>query len=355
MPLATLLLAAVPALQEPLAASSPPPKAELLLDQTLAIVNDQVITFRQVFARAQYLSGSLRPDEEAQDEAFAKLLLDLLFQEGFRIYNLEKGMVDRLVQEELDKLVDHFGSVSALNEELARMNWTMDQERKRLERLFTALLFRQVELGFSPAKGGKGFNAVLTVSPEELREFYRERPELFRVDHRVGARILLLRDEPGHPPAAQRMADLRRRIAAGEIGFADAARQHSLYKPTAGGSTGLKRPKELSTLAEPIREFLAEATQGTLSEVLELPFGTALVLAEKVQQEGVRSFEEVQARLQTLLRDAKANQVLRETINRLRQRCYLWGDRVGEVLDGVFPEPDYAAALSGSPAPRRPS
>ena len=90
---------------------------------------------------------------------------------------------------------------------------------------------------------------------------------------------------------------------------------------------------------KPIRDFLLQASTGELSEPIPLPSGWgALVLAESVEAEGVMPFSEAQLTIRDMLLKEQAEAIFRESINRLRQRCYLWGPRVDIVLDSLVGE-----------------
>ncbi len=347
---APLLLALAPALLQasgPPAEEAPgpvtaPPHQELLVDQLLAIVNDQVLTLSQVEKETKEKVDQFHiPDNQVQilrTQIFQRMLLDLLFKEGFRQAKLDEKLLDRIVADEIDRNIRDAGSLAAYTEELARHSMTVDQQAKELRRYYASILFRQVEMGIIPAKGKGGFNATVMVRPSEIAAYYKEHLADYRREFRVSARLILLRDNSfrgGSKEARSTLEKLRADIESGRLDFADAAEKHSAMRASTRGSLGWVDP-EKSPLQKPIKDFLKEAAPGAMSEPLEVPGGWVLVLAEEIHPAGVAPFEEVQYEIVGKLMVHLQNALMRETVARLRKRTYLWGPQVAEALDHAY-------------------
>ncbi len=315
----------------------PEPKLELV-DELLAIVNDNVLTRRDVHLAAADSFGG-QPSPELINRAFTNLLSELLFREGFRMTGGDEAALDNYVSDELDRRAKELGSLAALNRHLALQGKTIEDEAKQIRAFALSLLYRQKEFGHAPSKG-EGYKVKMYVSPAEMLAYYNEHLNDFQHEDRVLARLITIRPTPEIPDTLAFLKKLRAEIAAGEKVFAIQARDFSSYKPTLGGSTGHFNPKTENRVGQkPIRDFLLQASTGELSEPIPLPSGWgALVLVESVEAEGVMPFSEAQLTIRDMLLKEQAEAIFRESINRLRQRCYLWGPRVDIALDSLVGE-----------------
>lgn len=321
----------------------------LEFDALVAIVNDQVLTRRQVQAlaqdRAERFGQARRSAEEWYRLTLEDILVELLFQEGFKLEG-DAALVDRIVEDEVQKRVDAAGSVAAMAAELEKMGLTLEDFRQGLRRQWMAILFQQTEQGLIPVAGGKGYKAESHfVRPSEIAAWYEEHREEFRHEHRVKARMITLQEEDGQPPAAERIQELRDRIQRGELTFAEAAARHSRYRPTTQGSMGFVNPDTAGVQA-PIREFLKAAQPGQTSAPIEFSNGWALVLVEEVQPAGVAPLDdpEVQLKIRGRLLQDSREALLRDALRRLRLRCYIWGEEANAALDRLLGPPQEAAA-----------
>ena len=307
-----------------------------LFDQVVAVVNDQVLTLRQLEIAARRATAPKEPTSIDRQRTMATAILDMLYREGFRLEGGDERMLDVLVEDEMQRLMRNAPSAATAISNLASKGSSWDQERQRLRLYFASVLFRQIEFGYRPAKD-KQFKTSLYASPGEALAWYQAHPEDYQHEHRVLARILLLQDEEGSDPSADRLTAFRSQILGAEQDFSDLAREHSMYRRTTGGSTGHIRP-DAPSLQEPIRAFLSAAEVGDLSEPIALGNGTwALATVEKIQKAGVAPFEEVQLSITAALREEQSRKILAETVNRLRSRCYVRGPGIEEILDAMFP------------------
>ncbi len=315
-----------------------------LFDQVVAVVNDQILTLRQLEQAARLATAPHAPTDADRQRTMASALLDMLYREGFRLDGGNEAMLDALVEDEMQRRAKKSPSTAAAISSLAATGSTWDQERQRLRLYFASILFRQIEFGYRPTKD-KQFKTQLYASPGEALAWYEAHPEDFQHEHRVSARLILLRNEPDSSPAQERLTALRQQILSGEQGFADLARALSLYRRTTGGATGHIQPDSPS-LQEPIRAFLTTAKAGDLSDPIQLANGNwALVTVEEVQEAGTTPFSEVQLAITASLREEQSRKIMAETVNRLRSRCYVRGPGVERILDILFPPAEEEAEL----------
>lgn len=349
-------------------AQGPPQTAPVVVDEIVAIVNDQVLTRKQVELRARNRAIDLGAGVDPSQLYYASLqsmLLDLLFQEGFKLEG-DPLFLEGIVQDELKRQTESAGSLASLIEQLRVQGLTLEDYTAKLRREIMALLFQYGELGLRPVGGKNGVkNEVGFVGPSEMEAYYNKHISLFISETRVQARMILLLEEPGQPGAADRIQALEQRIRGGEIGFEDAAAQFSRYRPSTRGNMGLVAPASEQFQQEfqkPIRDFVAAAGEGEMSPPLQLNNGWALVLVERIRRGGVAPLndrgvqetilagiavdpEATELALDQVigLRRAREQQIFQDAVRRLRDRCYLWGADVDRVLNGFLAEAEAEA------------
>lgn len=331
---------APPAAQQP---QEGPGGETFVLDTTLAIVNDQVITLSQIESQAQFWYRS-QPDEnwkeigELRRESFALQLVNALFQAGFELYDLDETLVDRIVADEIQNQINDSGSITAFTEELKALGTSLDQHTQAMRNRYMRRLLQERELGLMPAKGRDKFKADIYVKPSDIASYYEEHREDYKLDHRIAARMILLLEKAGEYPAEVRIQELRNEILAGRISFEDAAQQHSAYMPSIRGSMGLVNPEESKDRPEIVAHLKAVSEPG-ISEPIELPTGWVLIKVEEIRPEGYVPLEEVHLQIATKLEDQHYQYLMYETIKSLRERCYVWGLEVDTILDQYYPLP----------------
>lgn len=347
LPLCLLAGSLLGSAQEP---GSLPTQEPVLMDATMAIINDQVITMSMVEGLAQVWHRSQSGDdfqtlEFFRKAAFGTLVEDALFREGFKLYDLQEDFVDRLVGQEMQDRIHRAGSITALTEELRSLGTDLERETQRLRRAYTRRLIQEVELGIAPAKGRDKYKADIYVKPSEIEAYYNDHISEYSVERVVTARMILLLDRPGEEPGAeQRIRDLAARIEAGELSFADAAGEYSDFGASIRGSLGRVDP-EKPGLNPMVLDFLREAQEPGMSEPLQLPRGWALVLAEAIRPAGVVPLQEVQLQIAAKLEEQNFKYLMANTLHDLRKRCYVWGEAVDQVLEErwpMLPEPPAA-------------
>ena len=311
----------------------------VFVDRTLVIINDTVITFQDMVREAQRMTKNSTPNAYEQNYALQGLIRDAFFDIGFRKSVGSPAMLDSMAADEIRRMADSAGSLSKLGARLAQQGRTIAEETRRLRREYAGIYFMQVELGRLPGASGK-VKANVNVSPLQLRACFEEHKSEFKHEARVRARLILLRDDE-RGSAEQRISELHQKISAGELDFAETARNISLYKPTIGGSTGHIRPTDQS-LQQPIRDFLVSSTSKQLSKPIKLAVGWALVLAEDVQEAGFTPFKEAQLEIASILVGEQRRDLNQQALNRIAEQCYIWTapelDGVIDAIIGVSPE-----------------
>ena len=166
--------------------------------------------------------------------------------------------------------------------------------------------------------------AVRNIPPpadEEVRAYYKQKPDLFTEPEKLRLSVILLNVDPSAPKelwdkALEDAQAIYRRIKDG-ANFAEEARLHSTdHTASSGGDLGYVH-----------RGMLPEALEGKIdkfqvsevSEPITVLEGVSLFRVEERIAPKLRDFPEVASRAQELLRREQQDQAWRETINRLRE------------------------------------
>jgi hypothetical protein len=334
MTVATLIpILALGALQSPVQASAQEP---VVIDEMLFIINDNIITRADVMRASRRLSNGSPPSPNEQNQALQNLLTNTLYMEGFLLNGGFSEMLDGAVDDAIQQMVDQAGSLAELNLRLNNQGRTIADEEKRIRRQYANIFFLQAEFGFVPVDGTH-FKAKINVSPSQLRAYFEEHREDFKHDNRVRARVIILLNEQ-RTDKRELIQELHEIISSGELSFVEAAKKHSQYKPTLGGSTGSIKPDDRS-FQKPIRDFLASAISGQMSTPLELTnnLGWALVLAEDVQKAGFTPFADAQMEIARILSRGQQSDLQQQALNRIAEHCYVWAaPGLGPILDSLL-------------------
>lgn len=210
-------------------------------------------------------------------------------------------------------LVNNFdGDEAKLNVVLADRKITKEEWRQTLEEdmLLSAMRYQNVE-------------KRINVTPAEVRAEYEANKGRYRTESAVSVSMIVLdppETETGESVAA-RAAKIHAALKEGKP-FADLAKQYSKdAKAATGGSWGKVNPEDV--FRKEMVEALAKLKAGEVSPLLEL--GAYGYILRKDDQQDVRllTFEEAQQYAESRLKVAKAEQLYKEWISRLRKDSYI--------------------------------
>lgn len=213
---------------------------------------------------------------------------------------------DAAVEDAFARIRARYGSAAEFQRELAAVGLDTTALRRALARELRAEAVLARVAAAQPA-----------VDDTEARLYYYLHPEQFQREEARTARHILITINPDFPEnrrdaAAQRMAEIARRLARKPERFAEQAQKHSEC-PTAlqGGLLGeVKR----GTLFPALDEALFALPEGGVSAVVESPLGFHLLWCEHISPAGPRPLAEVLPALR---------EQLTERARRRRQRRWL--------------------------------
>lgn len=303
------------------------------VDRLAAIINDQVLTMRQILIERDRWAKQQGVDPNTPGLVYyiaRQTILDMLFREGYRHTGLDEQLIDQVASDEILRRTETAGSAIAYAHYLEQQGTTLEKERTKVKQMLIATFYQQAELGLSPQLGTKAYQAFLHVPPSEIRNYYNSNPDKFTSPHMAKARILLVLDSSVEDSESV-IHDLQERTTNGTT-FAALCREHSDYGRESGSLTPM-RDVDNFAFATPLKDFLRGAKTGDFSDPIELATGWALVHVIEVQEARELTVGEAHLQIENMLLRRKQNRALQETVDRLQERCFVW---LTPQLEGIF-------------------
>ncbi|MCC6405831.1 MAG: hypothetical protein IT453_01605 [Planctomycetes bacterium] len=317
----------------PIAQDPTPPAEEakwVELDSAALIVNEDIITTVEVIAAARNAVGPGATKEErarASDAIVTRKVSQLLQEQAGKVMGYDEKMVERFVQNEIDRQRERAGSVTKLAGELKARNLDSFTHRDEIRTWAYGMLWQRSQTGVDAAPKGR-VAADRYVRPGRLHYVFKREEANIAADpiltvHNFGLKILRSPDE-----VRAALEELRQRVLAGgefdaEVEALDAGKSKAEILSD--------RPLSGFRPSREVYAFLKTAEPGTISEVLEIRANGVLdgyrlvYLAERKQREQP-SFsdpelqkklrEETEANLDAVRIDAR--------LDELRHAAYVW-------------------------------
>lgn len=154
----------------------------------------------------------------------------------------------------------------------------------------------------------KAYEDRVTVTEEEMRDYYDANREAFRVPKTVEARHILIKVDPSDKPEAveekrKRLEHILERVKKGED-FATLAKAYS--EDPSKESGGLIGPFQKEAMVKPFADAAFSLKAGEVSGLVRTPFGWHIIKAEKINEAKTRSFEEAKEDIRKKLVSEKA-------------------------------------------------
>ena len=147
----------------------------------------------------------------------------------------------------------------------------------------------------------------MTISDEELREYYNENQEAFKTPNTVEARHILLRVDENATPEAVKKTQERAlsilKLAKEGKDFAELAKQYS-EGPTrdSGGYLGTFTRE---AMVKPFADMAFSMKAGEISEPVRTRFGWHIIKVEKINEASVPSFDESKEQIKKKLTEER--------------------------------------------------
>lgn len=306
-----------------------PPEGARLLDRLVAIVNAEPVTlFELQRAAAPQVARVLREtrDPAERNAKLRAVIEDALDQlvDDILVYEQAQGMDLTVAPEKVD---DHIKKIRDAN------GWTEDELAEELQKLGFASIadyrrHTEREMLKSQVIGIKVVARVKVDEADVDAEYKRQIGASGAVEERRAAHILLRLPESAgvdeEAAAKAQLAEMKRKIEAGELTFGDAARQISQDGTrNAGGDLGWFVRGDY----EPSFEEVAFATaKGAISEPFRTPFGVHLVMVVDTREKRLSAPEDaetVKRQILFKLRERQIERLYKQWVKGLRTDAFV--------------------------------
>jgi parvulin-like peptidyl-prolyl isomerase len=323
-PLFLILLSAIFCLpapaQEKTPPASPPSAAKkesdfvVLRVSGMPVTESQVVEMIREITKDQHLPATRKQEDNELlfKDAIENLttITILKNQAGTQNITIDKAVIDREIQEISKK----FASPEDFQKALARQNTTEAEYRKNIEdnMRMQKLLDRAVTDAPPPTE-------------EELRKYYDENPEKFRMPERVRASQILLRTDAKNTMEQnagikKQLEGIRADIENRKITFAEAARKYSEDPATAreGGDLHFFTRGQMS---KPFEDVAFAMNPGTVSPVIRTSAGFHIIQVTEIRPAGKELFEDAKSAIQAFLDKVDRQKAVQKYVDGLKQKA----------------------------------
>jgi len=281
----------------------------------LARVNGTPITRAEVDRATQILISQNRlpgnldaaMKKQAEDAALDQLInAEVIYQEGMKlsIKDLDKLVADKAAQGKAK-----FPSPAEYEAALKANNLT---EKDILELIRKDIVIGKV---FETEVASK-----ITVSDAEMKKFYDENKDKFKLPESYHASHILIGVKPDATPeekqkAREKAESIRKKVLAGEDFAALAKAESTCPSSKQGGDLGTFGKGDM---VPPFEEATAKLKPGEISGVVETQFGYHIIKLIDKKEGGTVSYDEAKKDIETYLKQLKTQQAIGELLTKLK-------------------------------------
>jgi len=288
------------------------------VEDVMAIVNGTEVTRRQV---------DIAYEMDKVRRAQSRVALPPTAEQGIKRRLLEELVnIEVLYQEATDRGLAP--AEDAVNEQVTACKSALPGEKALIPpavvRMMTdAELVTVVERSLALRKLAAQMSAEITVTAEEVRNYYDQNAVRYKTKEQIHARHILIKvaSPQDDGKAKERIEAIRKRVEAGED-FAQLARQYSECPSADDG--GKLEPFCRGVMAADFERAAFSTLPGDVSAPVRTRFGYHLIKVEKHSQPRQRSFDEVETEITDLLRQLYTDRAIQRLAVKLRVRGNIW-------------------------------
>ena len=293
-------------------------KAEVV-DKVAVIVNDEIITQGEVDKilynvykqfKVQYTEEELEEKiDDARTNLIKTLIEDRLLLSEAKRRNIEVD--DKEVDERMNEVRESFKSEEEFRNALQADSITISElESKYKERIMRDKLI-DVEI-----------RGKISVSPQEVVEFYKGHKEEFKEPEKIKLRSVLIRvtdDRPREEALKLAQTILMRLEEGGDFTLLAERYSEGPYA-SSGGDLGWVRSGELMNR---IDDVVFTLNDNEISGIIETNLGFHIFKAEDREESRVLDLYEVKDQIEQMIYSQKTNDKLRSWVDRLKENAYI--------------------------------
>lgn len=298
---------------------SPRASAQDVLDGIAALVNDSVITFRQVRdlvgPKERSIRESLRGEamiekiKEVRLQAVNELIERELILQEFK--NNKFTLPDYVVEERIQTIIreEFGGDRQAFMRTLSAQGYTLERFRKE-----------EMEKYIVQAMRNQNVKTAASVPDAKIQEYYRENIEEYSSEEELKLRMLVLKSGGENENRRKLMEEIRAKIVSGAA-FEDLARMYSEDSTQeAGGDWGWINRR---TLNESLSKIAFTLKPGEVSRIVEMAGNYYLLYCEARKPQTVKPLKEVREEIEKRLAQAERQKAQQEWIAKLRKKAFV--------------------------------
>jgi peptidyl-prolyl cis-trans isomerase SurA len=289
-----------------------------LVNSIAVIVNDQVITMKDVYMAMRDDIGFLQNRYASQPRVLAEKLNQL------KAETLERMIEDRLMLNEFKTIA------KPLPESLIDQRVNEDIKKKFGDRLTAIKTLQQGGVTFESYREKVRDNLILqlmwnvkvprdpVISPTRIENYYVKNQEKYKLEDRVKLRMIVLTNRPNNSVSSVELAkEISKKVDEG-ASFSEMARVYSQgSQASEGGDWGWVEKK---VLREDLAKVAFSLQAGQRSDPVETPSGVYLMYAEEVDNTHVRSLTEVRDEIENTLKAEEVRRLRQQFIERLKKK-----------------------------------
>ena len=292
-----------------------------LVDGVVATVGPEVILqsdlMREIAPTLNSLRQTAKNEEEFNkqaevqlEEALNQAIENKILLREALLAGLE--LKDDMVEQRIAEIKKNFSSNEEFTKELEAAGETLSDFRERVRKQIMA-----ISMGM---RKHKQFEEAAEIAEADVAKYYEDNKTKFTHPERVRLRRIFLeagQDADARAQAKARLEELKKQAANGGD-FAELAKTYSMGpEAEKGGLVGWVNRKDLVAELDTAAFALAE---GAVSDVLDTEFGCVLLMAEKKEEAGTASLDEVRTKIEPALRAQFADEKYKKWMAELRKR-----------------------------------
>jgi peptidyl-prolyl cis-trans isomerase C len=292
-----------------------------IADGKVAVVNGAVITqgdFDKEMIRIQgQFAGTGKSLNESQLPDIKKRVLETLINRELLYQESQKrgGKVeDKEVNEQFDALKKRFPSEDEFKTALLKMKTSEAALKSQLRKGMGIQQFVDKE-----------FVQKVKVPEEEVKDFYKKQPDLFKEPEQVKASHILIKfdaqaDKSAKDQAKTKIEEIQKKLKGGED-FAVLAKEFSEGPSNVkGGDLGYFKRGQM---VQPFADAAFKLEPGVVSDIVETRFGYHLIKVMDKKPESVVSYENAKDKIVNYLKQEKTGKELQRYVEELRQKAVI--------------------------------
>jgi len=291
-----------------------PPYAYALGDAIIAIVNDDVITFKELRDHLStvyvQLASSNKSKEEiqAQIHEYEKKGLEKLIERKLLVDEAERQgitVADWAIEERLQEVRDHYGSDTVFRQTLSADGLTItDLLNSITDQIKTQSVIDMV------------IRSKIVVNPQEITTYYQERRQDFLRPERVALQSIFIPYENSDKAAAHQKADMAMVLLNEQNADFDAVMRQYSQAPSLGT---IARGECLPN----IEKVVFELTAGKISQPIETDAGIYIFKVNAHHPREQLSLAEVREDINNILFRQKFSERVDAWLKKLKEEAYI--------------------------------